>query len=400
MVDSNVVTDDRRPRRALAAAVALIALTSNSTASSAMFVAYRQYWGLTPGDIGLAFSVYVGTLVPVLLLFGGIAERYGRRPVVLAGVISMLGGTFTLMWAHGLAQLIVGRLLQGIGAALAVGVISATFTEAYHGKIVAGQALAVVTAIALSGGPVITAIAYDLGGGTDLSYLPIFVLGVSSLGLLPFFETHSDSGRKVGAAEEIFPANVVWCGLRFAMPMVFVAWAGNSLYLSLVPAYLAAALHASDPLVGAGAFVATQTSTAAASIRFGAIAPERSGVVAPFFVVVGLALLVTGTYANSWWLIGVATILVGASAGVASGASYAIAGRIGRGQRARIFGRLLVAAYLGYSVPALLTGVIASRSSFTVGFASVIVGLGIVAAALPVLRWRSDVAMRPVPKLS
>lgn len=359
-----------------------------------MFVAYRRHWGLTPGDIGLAFSVYVGTLVPVLLLFGGVAERYGRRPVVLAGIACMLGGTFTLLWAHGLTQLIVARLLQGIGAALAVGVISATFTDAYRGKIAAGQALAVVTAIALSGGPVITAIAYDLGGGTGLSYLPVFILGIASLVLLPFFETNADSGRNAVIAEETLPANVVWCGLRYAMPMVFVAWAGNSLYLSLVPAYLAAALHASDPLVGAGAFVATQVATAVASIRFGTIAPERSGVIAPVFVVLGLALLVTGTHENLWWLIGVATILVGASGGVASGASYAVAARVGRGQRTRIFARLLVAAYLGYSLPALATGFIASRSSFTVGFATVVVGLGMVAGALPVLRWRSHIAMR------
>lgn len=63
--------------------------------------------------------------------------------------------------------------------------------------------------------------------------------------------------------------------------------------------YLAAALHASDALVGAGS-----------SIRFTAVAPERSGVVAPFFVVLGLALLVTGTHANAWWLIGVTSTQV------------------------------------------------------------------------------------------
>jgi len=84
----------------------------------------------------------------------------------------MLAGTFVLLWAHGFGELIVARLLQGIGAALAVGVISASFTEAYRGKIVAGQALAVVTAIALSGGPVITAIAYDLGGGPTIRICP------------------------------------------------------------------------------------------------------------------------------------------------------------------------------------------------------------------------------------
>jgi len=121
-------------RRALAAAATLIILTSNSTASSAMFVAYRQYWGLTPGDIGIAFSVYVGSLVPVLLLFGGLAERYGRRPIVLLGIISMLCGTFTLLWAHGLTELVVARLLQGVRRGARRWRHLRTFTEAYRGK--------------------------------------------------------------------------------------------------------------------------------------------------------------------------------------------------------------------------------------------------------------------------
>jgi MFS family permease len=380
-------------RRALAAAATLIVLTSNSTATSALFVAYRQQWGLTPGDIGLAFSVYVGTLVPVLLLFGGVAERYGRRSVVLAGTLCMLAGTFVLLWAHGFGELIVARLLQGIGAALAVGVISASFTEAYRGKIVAGQALAVVTAIALSGGPVITAIAYDLGGGPNYSYLPVFVLGIAALGLLPFFETRDALGRSSVPTEPTFPPNVVWCGLRFAMPMVFVGWAGTSLYLSLVPAYLAAALHASDPLIGAGAFVATQLATVVASIRFGNVAPERSGPVAPLFVVAGLTLLVVGTQVHLWWLIALATVCVGAGGGVASGAAFAVAARVGRGQRARVFSRLLVAAYLGYSVPPLLAGIIAAHTSFTIGFAAAIVALALIATGLPILRARSSAAL-------
>src|SRR5271170_3851909 len=122
-----------------AAAVALVGLTSGSTSTSAVFGAYRAHWGLTPADIGLAFSVYVATLIPVLLLFGGLTERLGRRPVIIAGMLFMASGTLTLLFAHGLAQLIVARLLQGLGAALAVSAISATFTEAYRGKIVAGQ---------------------------------------------------------------------------------------------------------------------------------------------------------------------------------------------------------------------------------------------------------------------
>jgi MFS family permease len=372
--------------KAAAAAAALIIMTSNSTSTSALFVAYHNRWGLTPADIGLAFSAYVGTLIPVLLIFGGFAERFGRKPIVLAGMLFMAAGTLTLVFAQGLPLLIVARLLQGVGAALAVGTISATFTEAFKGRISAGQALAVVQALSLTGGPVVTAIAYDLGGGPNLSYLPMLVLGIAILILVPFFGTQGDPMRSLQPTEGVLPAPAVWRGLRFAMPAIFVSWAGNSLYLSLVPAYISASLHASDPLIGAAAFFATQLSAVIASIYFGNVLSERTGVIGPFAVVVGLALLVIGTQLNLWPVIAIATILVGAGSGVASGAAYATTARVGRGQRARIFARLLVAAYVGYSVPSLVIGFIATRSSFTIGFATAIVGLAVIALATAFLK--------------
>ena len=372
--------------KAVAAAAALIVMTSSSTSTSALFVAYQTRWGLTPADIGLAFSVYVGSLIPVLLLFGGFPERFGRPPIVLAGMLFMAAGTLTLVFAHGLPLLIGARLLQGIGAALAIGAISATFTENYKGRIAAGQALAIAQALALACGPIVTAIAYDLGGGPNLSYLPMLVLGIAILAFVPFFGTQSDPVPQLQPTEEPLPARDVWRGLRFAMPVIFVSWAGNSLYLSLVPAYISASLHASDALIGAGAFFATQLSAVLASTYFGNVSAERNGVVGPSVVVFGLALLVVGTYANLWALIVVATILVGAGSGVASGAAYATAARVGRGQRARIFARLLVAAYLGYSVPSLVIGFIATRSSFTIGFSTAIVGLAVIAVATPFLK--------------
>jgi len=371
--------------RAIAAAAALVVMASNSTSTSALFVAYHTRWGLTAADIGLAFSVYVGTLIPVLLIFGGSAERFGRRPVVLAGMLFMAAGTLTLVIAHGLPQLIWARLLQGVGAALGIGAISATFTEAYQGKIAAGQALAVVTAIALSGGPVVTAVTYDLGGGPNLSYLPMLVLAVAILGLAPIFATRTARIGSTGPVEGVLPTSVVWRGLSFAMPIIFVGWAGNSLYLSLVPAYLSASLHASDPLIGTGAFLATQISGVFASIYFGNVQPERNGVVGPLVVVVGLILLVTATQQNLWTVIMIGTILVGAGSGIASGAAYVITARVGQGQRARTFARLLVAAYAGYGLPSLVIGIVATHFSFAAGFAA-IVGLAAIAAMLPFLK--------------
>jgi MFS family permease len=373
-------------RRALAAALALIIMTSNSTATSAVFVAYRTHWGLTPADIGLAFAVYVGTLIPVLLLFGGVSERYGRRNVIIGGMLLMVAGTGILLFAHGLPPLIIARLFQGAGAALGVGAISATFTESFKGRIAPGQALAVATAIALAFGPVITAIAYDMGGGPNYSYIPILVLGIAAFGLMPFFPGRVRVAAAASAPEPVLDAWTVWRGLRVAMPIVFIGWAANSLYLSLVPSYIAEAVHASDPLIGAGAFLATQLATVVASVAFGNVSAKRNGVAGSMIAVAALALLVVGTNAHNWTVIVIATILVGGGAGVASGAAYAITNTVGRGQRARIFARLLVSAYAGYSLPSLVIGIIATHSSFSLAFSTVITALALIALTLPFLQ--------------
>jgi hypothetical protein len=122
---------------------------------------------------------------------------------------------------------------------------------------------------------------------------------------------------------------------------------------------------------------------------------QRSGIIAPAIGVAGLALLVAGTSLNVWPLVAIATLMVGAGGGVASAAAFGIAARIGRGQRARVFARMFVAAYLGYSVPVLAIGVIAVHASLTIGFTTVIAALALITAALPLVRERQAPAVQP-----
>lgn len=381
---------NRNAWRTLAAALTFIVLTSSSTATSSLFVAYRTQWGLTTADIAIVFSVYVGTLIPVLLLFGGYADRYGRRRVLATGISFMILGLATLMVANGLGMLIVARLLQGIGAGLAGGAITAAFAESYRGTLTPGNAIQSVIAVGLSAGPVIAAVAYNFGGGPNLSYLPMLLLAVGVLALTPLFKKAVAPPGAPLALEEPLPPSVVWPALRFAMPLVAVGWGGSSLFLSFVPAYLATTLHAVNPLVGAGALVAVQLSSLIATLRLGNVAPERSGIASSIGMIVGLALLVAGTTSNSWALIVLATILVGAGSGVASAAAFAISGRVGRGQRARIFSRMYVVAYAGYSIPSLAIGFIAVHMSLAFGFTSIIAVLALITAALPLLRAREE----------
>jgi hypothetical protein len=101
--------------------------------------------------------------------------------------------------------------------------------------------------------------------------------------------------------------------------------------------------------------------------------------------IVGLALLVWGTSADIWFLVAVATVLVGGGAGIASSAAFGIAARIGRGHRAKVYARMYVAAYAGYSVPALAIGLIAVHTGFAPAFILVTGALAVVTVALPFL---------------
>jgi MFS family permease len=386
--------------RPLAAAIASIVLISNSTATSAVFLAYRTQWGLTTGQLGVVFSLYVLGLIPALLAASRLAVRAGRARVILIGMLFMLAGTAMLVLAHALPLLLVARFFQGLGAGLAGGILSALFTESYRGRLNAASVLQAVIATGLFAGPVITAIAFDLGGGTNRSYVPILILGIVTLAFAPLFAESQQQPSANAAAELPYRPVVVARALRFALPLGFVSWAGLSLYLALVPAYLATALHAHDPLIGAAAVVGAQLASIAATLRLGHIAPERRGIVAPVVMVAGLILLVAGTSTNTWPAIVLATILVGAGGGVASSAAFAMSARVGRGQRTRVISQLMVASYLGYSVPALATGLIAARSSLTVGFTVDIVLLALITAALPLLRAKVCEECPPVGSLA
>ena len=371
--------------RALVAAITIITLVSGSTAVSPLFVSYRAEWGVSSAGIAIVFSAYVAALLPVLLFSGGLAERFGRRRVIAGGILSMVLGLTALTFAHDIVWLIVARLLQGAGIGLSVGALSAAITESYAGKLPAGNMLQAVVAVGLFVGPVITAIMFNLGGGVNISYVPSLILTIALFALVPLIPERAMNPVTAQPADVPFAPEVVASALRFALPVAFVAWAGLSLFFSLVPAYLATTLHATNPAVGAAAVLVTQLASLviALSVR---MTPERGGLYGAYATVLGLVLLVAGTTANVWALVILATLLVGGGSGLASGASFGIAGRVGRGHRARTFAHWYLVAYTGYSIPALVIGMLAVHTSFTFAFALVTAVLVAIAAVLPLLR--------------
>ncbi|GHH81009.1 MFS transporter [Streptomyces sulfonofaciens] len=74
--------------------------------------------------VNLFLGIYVLGLAPALLLAGALSDRHGRRPVMLAGMVSSIAaGAMLACGALGPGPIFAGRLLSGItvGIAMAVG---------------------------------------------------------------------------------------------------------------------------------------------------------------------------------------------------------------------------------------------------------------------------------------
>jgi predicted MFS family arabinose efflux permease len=65
-------------------------------------------------------SAYAAATAGFALLFGPISDRYGRRRVLLLGLLTLGAGTLVAGFAHGFVELVVARFVAGAGAGMLV----------------------------------------------------------------------------------------------------------------------------------------------------------------------------------------------------------------------------------------------------------------------------------------
>jgi MFS transporter, DHA1 family, multidrug resistance protein len=69
-----------------------------------------------PANVQLAVSLYLLGLAVAQLIFGPLSDRFGRRPVVLAGLALATVASTAAIFAANIASLITARVVQSLGA--------------------------------------------------------------------------------------------------------------------------------------------------------------------------------------------------------------------------------------------------------------------------------------------
>ena len=120
-----------------------------------------DYADATPLLIGLAIGMYGLTQGLFQLPFGFLSDRFGRKPVIVAGLLIFGIGSIVAAEAQSIHQVIAGRALQGLGAiAAAVMALAADLTrEEVRIRIMAviGMSIGASFMISMVLGPVIAA---------------------------------------------------------------------------------------------------------------------------------------------------------------------------------------------------------------------------------------------------
>lgn len=88
----------------------------------------------TPHKVKLSISLYLFAAALPLLFYGSLADRFGRRPLLIWG--SSLGavGSLLCIAIPSIYALLAGRIVQGIGMAAMAGVGRAVFLDTFQGQ--------------------------------------------------------------------------------------------------------------------------------------------------------------------------------------------------------------------------------------------------------------------------
>jgi MFS family permease len=78
--------------------------------------AQSDYLGATQFLLGLAFGIYGLTQGLLQIPLGILSDQYGRKTIIVIGLLFMVVGSLVAAYSTGIMGLIVGRFLQGMGA--------------------------------------------------------------------------------------------------------------------------------------------------------------------------------------------------------------------------------------------------------------------------------------------
>ncbi|KQR38741.1 DHA2 family efflux MFS transporter permease subunit [Microbacterium sp. Leaf159] len=180
--------------------IAVSLIIVDSTIVNVAIPAIVDDLGITSTEVQWVQEAYTLVFAALLLVFGSLADRFGRRRVMLIGVAVFAASSVLAALAPDGGMLILARLAQGVGGAMilptTLSIINATFRGRERGIAFAvwGSTIGGMAAVGpLLGGWLTTAFSWRWAFGINIPLGIIIVVGV----LLTVAESRSDRTSRI-----------------------------------------------------------------------------------------------------------------------------------------------------------------------------------------------------------
>lgn len=203
----DVVVDDPSRRRIILAAmcIALVAVVASVSGLNVAQQALALDLGASQSQLLWVINGYTLALAALLMPVGAIGDRWGRKPILMAGLVVFIVANFSSAFAGSVDVLIALRILAGVGAAMVMPVTLSVITTSFPGEEQA-KAIGIWAGFAGAGGIIglfVSAAIIDNATWPWVFALPVSLAAVSfvlTMRFVPHSVEHAIAGFDVSGA--------------------------------------------------------------------------------------------------------------------------------------------------------------------------------------------------------
>lgn len=379
------------------AALAIFVGIFTANAPVPLYSYYQVQWGFSTAALTAVYAVFAFGVLAALIIIAPLADRLGRRRLLLPGVALIALSAVMFLYATDIGWLMAARLVNGVGTGTVTASAAAVLIEADPaGNRRRGALIATLMfAVAASSGPAVASagLYFDFWPAVMPFSLTLIVSAIAGGSLFLAPETAPHAGRPVYLRDwrpqrPRVPAVMLLPFLTGALALT-LAWMTGGLFASLVPSFARELLSISN-LGLAGLFSAVfQGLGGFSQLWFQSRSVQRCLTLGAPVLVIGLCVCLLSFHLVSPLFFGIGTVVAALGFGGAFAGSIAVVGLSApEGTRAEVFSALYIIGYMAVSLPVLVLGLAADL----VGFKSAIlvyvavIGSGMVLILL-LVRW-------------
>ncbi|GAC1419240.1 MAG: MFS transporter [Candidatus Velthaea sp.] len=357
--------------------LALFTAMIGSNLPAPLYEIYRARFGLSAFVMTAIFATYPMALVVCTVGLARFADRYGRRPVLIASVAASAVGSLLFAWAPDIEALFVARVFAAVSIALAAaGGVTAIVEVQPDGNrpraaLIATFALSLACGVApFFAGVVAMWLPFPL----QLQYIVHVVLALAvALGLLLVPETRPDQLRRTRRRPRALVLAPGTTGaFIIAATTSGVTWLVAGLFVSVVPSFVATLLNVHNlALQGSFALLFFVVSPLVQVLlrRTGDRVAIAAGLCS---TIAGMAGILLSVPLHSIVLLSIATVFAGAGQGASFFGAQSLANRIAIPERrAETTGAFYAITYGMIGLPILALGAIATHAGLYVAFVAI-----------------------------